>query len=195
MHVPKTAGTSVEAWLNSLAPLQMSLVYTGGWTHTLRCTPQHLDANDLRRLFGDGFFAYAFLFVRDPYARMESEYRYLCAERRIRKKPWDFGRIPEFSKWAIRVMKAAERDPWTLDNHLRPQWEFVYPGADCFKLEDGLAKGLTIAAARMGAPAPRAVPSLNRTTGLEIETVWSVEARDLVARRYARDFEQFGYTA
>lgn len=195
MHVPKTAGMSVEAWLDSLAPVHLSTTYTGGWTHTLRCSPQHLDANDIGRLFRDGFFAYAFLFVRNPYARMESEYRYLRSQGRLRLMPADRGEPPAFARWAVREMEAAEEDPWTLDNHLRPQWEFVYPGADCFKLEDGLAKGLAIAAARIGAPAPQAIPSLNRTTGLEIETLWSFEARDLVARRYARDFEQFGYTA
>ena len=32
----------------------------------------------------DGFFAYAFLFVRNPYARMESEYRYLRSQGRLR---------------------------------------------------------------------------------------------------------------
>lgn len=126
---------------------------------------------------------------------MESEYRYLYAGKRIRKKLWDFGQVPEFSKWAIREMRAAEHDPWRLDNHLRPQWEFVYPGAECFRLEDGLGKGLAIAAARIGAPPPKEVPSLNRTAGMDIETTWTDEARAMVARRYARDFKEFGYKA
>jgi hypothetical protein len=195
MHVPKTAGMSVEAWLETLAPLHLSITHTGGWTHTLRCSPQHLDANDIGRLFQDGFFAYAFMFVRNPYARIESEYRYLRSQGRLCLTPADRGVPPDFAEWTIRELAAAELDPWTLDNHLRPQWEFAYPGADCFKLEDGLAKGLAIAAARIGAPAPKAIPSINRTAGLQIETRWNVAARDLVARRYARDFEQFGYTA
>ena len=195
MHVPKTAGTSVEAWLHSLAPLHLSATYTGGWTNTFRCSPQHLDADDIRRLFADGFFAYAFMFVRNPYARLESEYRFLCCDDKIRQLPSDHGSRPPFARWAVRELRAAEQDPWILDNHLRPQWEFVYPGADCFKMEDGLAKGLTKAAARIGAPPPETVPALNRTAGKDIETIWDAESRDLVARRYARDFKEFGYTA
>lgn len=193
MHVPKTAGMSVESWLESLAPVQLSNVYNAGWSRTLRCSVQHLDANDIRRLFRDDYFAYAFLFVRDPYARMESEYRYLRSKGKLRLVSSDLGKPPAFAQWAVREIKAAMENPWALDNHLRPQWKFVYPGADCFKLEDGLAEGLAMAAARIGARAPQATPCLNRTTGLDIETSWTAEARDLVTRRYARDFEQFGY--
>jgi hypothetical protein len=193
MHVPKVAGTSVETWLESLAPLQLSTIYNSGWTHSLRCTPQHFDAHDIRCLFRDGYFDYAFLFVRDPYARMESEYRYLCAQKKVRSRLRDFGRTPDFATWAVREMKAAEQDPWALDNHLRPQWEFAYPGADRFRLEDGLTAGLTVAAARMGVPAPETAPALNRTAGMDIRTAWTDEARAHVARRYARDFQEFGY--
>lgn len=195
LHVPKTAGMSVEAWLNSLAPLNFSLTYTGGWTETFRCTPQHFDANDIRRLFQDGFFAYAFLFVRNPYARIESEYRYLRSQGRVRMTAKDRGEPPPFARWVVRELKAAEADPWTLDNHLRPQCDFVYPGAEWFKLEDGLAKGLSVVASRIGAPPPQTVPTLNRTDALEFETIWDAEARDRVALRYARDFKEFGYSA
>lgn len=193
MHIPKAAGTSVETWLESLAPVQLSYTYVGKLTKSLRCTPQHLDAHDIRCLFRDGFFDYAFMFVRNPYARMESEYRYLCAEKMVKKRVLDFGRAPEFSKWVIKSMKDVRRDPWVYDNHLRAQWEFAYPGADCFKLEDGLANGLAIVAARIGAPPPKEAPLLNRTAGLDIATIWSDEARELVAKRYARDFKEFGY--
>jgi hypothetical protein len=194
MHVPKNGGTTVENWLASLGPLHFSCNYNLGYSHTFRSTPQHFTADDIQRLFANGFFSYSFLFTRNPYDRIESEYRYLHKIDHLKRSLKNLFSIPTFDEWIKESLQEIEVNPWIWDNHLRPQWEYIYPSIDVYKVEDGLLNGIKSVAFKMGVTPPTELPHLNHTRDINVATRWSDESRALVQKYYARDFKEFGYT-
>jgi hypothetical protein len=194
MHIPKNAGTTVENWLASLGPVHLSCNYNLGYSHTFRTTPQHFTADDIQRLFADGFFSYSFLFTRNPYERIESEYRYLHKIGHLKREMKNLWTVPSFSQWIKKSLEEINSNPWIWDNHLRPQWEYVYPQADIYKMEDGLLNGIKAVALKMDVVAPTELPRLNHTREIDVSTTWNDESRSLVKKYYARDFKEFGYT-
>lgn len=187
IHVPKTGGTSVESWMSDHATVRFRSV---GVPDALQCTPQHLRMTDFRKLFGDDFFDYAFMIVRNPYDRIVSEYRMRAAE--AIQGFW--GEAPTFSQWLESSLKLQQRDPWCLDNHLRPQWEFVGSGVDVFKFEDGLENIVRRVADRIGLAAPDALPRKMELGGSVGSVDWDHHDRILVRKQYDRDFLEFGYS-
>lgn len=186
IHIPKTGGTTVESWLRSLAPLRFHSV---GLPPASRCTPQHYRMQDLRDLLGPDYFDYAFTLVRNPYDRIASEYRMHAAIRgQGFWKAW-----PSFSLWLEENIRRQALEPFHLDNHLRPQWEFVGSNVDVFRFEDGLEAALAPVAARLGLPAPTNLPHLIQSSVPAPE--WDRADRLRVQEHYRLDFSEFGYAS
>lgn len=184
IHIPKAGGTSVESWMKGIAPLRL---FSMGVPHASRCTPQHFRAQDIRALLGEGFFDYALTIVRNPYDRIASEYRMRA---QLAKESFWKG-LPAFSAWVEENLDRQKREKFHLDNHLRPQWEFLGKDVEVFRLEDGLAAPLAAMASRLGVEPPEIPPHELRSNALEIE--WDPADRIRVRDHYARDFETFGY--
>ncbi len=131
-HVPKTGGSSVEEYLTrrfgklSLLDHNKRLGVPG----TSLMTPvTHLTKLDLSELLPEPL-DYCFAVVRDPVARLQSEYRYQTGESRASRF--------SFSTW-LRIMLAAMRiEPRIYENHIRPQDDLVPEEAEIFFLEEGL---------------------------------------------------------
>lgn len=184
IHIPKAGGTSVESWMKGIAPLRL---FSMGVPHASRCTPQHFRAQDIRALLGEGFFDYALTIVRNPYDRIASEYRMRA---QLAKESFWKG-LPAFSAWIEENLDRQKREKFHLDNHLRPQWEFLGKDVEVFRLEDGLAAPLAAMASRLGVEPPEIPPHELRSDVLEID--WEPSDRIRVQDHYARDFETFGY--
>lgn len=185
IHIPKAGGTSVETWMKGFAPLRL---FSMGIPHASRCTPQHYRAQDIRALLGDGFFDLAVTIVRNPYDRIASEYR-MRAE--LAKESFWKG-LPAFSPWIEENLDRQQHDRYHLDNHLRPQWEFLGNHVEVFRLEDGLAAPLARLSDVLGVTSPKTPPHELRSAPQEI--VWDVADRIRVQTHYAKDFERFGYS-
>lgn len=135
VHVPKTGGTTVE-----------KMMVGAGWevgfratprTHPTqsrlhRVSPQHYHADLLAQTLKLDRFDAAFLVTRDPLARFRSEYAM-----RNKRGP-GAGSAAHVEEWTRSVARRVRRNPSVLDNHLRPQHEFLVPGARVFRLEDGM---------------------------------------------------------
>ena len=98
------------------------------------CPPQHMHAGLFEPLFKRGFLDARFTVLRDPTARLVSEYRYRRGqvERKGKRE------MPDFQHWAERAFRLYAENPYFLDNHIRPQAEFVSDGMKLFRLENGL---------------------------------------------------------
>lgn len=184
IHIPKTGGTSVEKWMESVAPLRLFSVGVPAFS---RCTPQHYRAQDVKALLGEGFFDYALTIVRNPYDRIESEYK-MRAE--LAKETY-WGRIPSFSHWLEINLETQKRAPYHLDNHLRPQWEFLDNDVKVFRLEDGLSSPIKAIAKKLNVDPPEFVHHELKSEEREIE--WSIADELRVNQHYGADFETFGY--
>ena len=194
VHVPKTGGSSIERMLTR-AGWQMGFRATPRTDpeqfRYYRVSPQHYHAELLRQALRLGRFDATFLVVRDPIARFRSEY-----VMRNRKQD-SAGSAAHVEAWAREVMGRARRNPYVLDNHLRPQHEFVLPQATVFRLEEGMdsiIERLNIEwdLGLSGEVAPRLVSGADG--GLASRDVRVNAAVERVVRDfYARDYEVFGY--
>ena len=125
-HVPKTGGTSVEAYLQQKGPMALLSPLTFGWSAS---TPQHMPARVHRRFVPAPFCDNAFAVLRNPLPRMVSEYRWRVAREQVAER---------FEDWAPRMLAAVRADPNVFDNHLRPQCDFLRPRMALFRYERGL---------------------------------------------------------
>lgn len=184
VHIPKAGGTSVEHWMESIAPLRL---FSIGVPNVSRCTPQHYRAQDILGMLGRDFFDLSVAIVRNPYDRIASEYRMQVqiAESGFWKK------APRFSEWLDENLEKFSRNRFHLDNHLRPQWEFVSTNVEIFRLEDGIQAPIARISEVLGVACPELIP--HELKGAETEVEWDVPDRLRVQDVYYKDFELFGY--
>lgn len=195
VHIPKTGGGSLE-----------SAFRKAGWTvdhfdgthgpqslNSLRRTsPQHEHATVLESTFRIDDFDAVFCFVREPIARMRSEFVW-----RHRHSDRADASGLAFESWVRATFRAARRDPWLYDNHIRPQVEFVIDGAHVLRMEDGIEEGIARMADATGLTLPAAVPRSHAA-----RKTWKIRPRDvevneaaaqLIADFYAEDYRRLGY--
>ncbi|MFN3546110.1 MAG: sulfotransferase family 2 domain-containing protein [Mesorhizobium sp.] len=182
VHIPKTGGSSVERYLSRHGSV---LLAGNGRAAGMRCSAQHLHAKALSSIdAGDGH-DWTFTIVRHPVARLVSEYRY-----QMRKPGWLRSRL-SFSGWLSYALARRAIDPWYRDNHFRPQHEFILPGMEILRFEDGVDACLRRIAERLGTPAPTA--SIREKPSPETPLTLSSAALARIRTTYARDFAEFGY--
>jgi hypothetical protein len=131
IHIPKTGGTSIEESMAKLSELNFS---SRAILNSCRVSPEHFTFSDYESLFQKDFFSYTFTIVRDPYKRIESEYKM----RAILSKQSFFGKIPKFSIWLEDSLNRTKHDVQYLNNHFRPQIHFLSKKMRIFKYENGL---------------------------------------------------------
>lgn len=199
VHVPKTGGTSIE-----------QLMLSAGWNrryflskrsneadrrqyNLLRCPPQHMEAELLRSMFRLARFDVIFMLARDPIARFRSEYV-------MRQLSEHSGTVDSQSVefWADKQFKAYARNPYILDNHMRPQHEFFLPGSHVFRLEDGLDQVVFNLNKQYDMELPESVEHAmdsRKVTGgassSSVEVSTSLEAK--LRAMYSQDFMAFNY--
>lgn len=132
-HIPKTGGTSIEKMFTQSGWKMYYAEYRGeNKLNSLRwCSPQHLHADRLSQEFKIDSFDFLFCVVRHPYARFKSEF---CMRNFCRSIPSP----SSVEEWAMKEFGHLQMNPYHLDNHLRPQHEFILPGANIFTLESGM---------------------------------------------------------
>lgn len=199
-HCPKAGGTSLERfmvdrWGGAVGMLgwgwDRRWARRGARPGEIPCSPQHLvwaDAEALLPRPPDHVFA----LVREPLARMASEYRYQRQGRLTGPAGRPLRRLG-FSSWLRLMLAVADRNPYTHDNHFRPQAEFLpRAGTQVFRLEDGAEAAARWLCDRLGAPEPGALPhELGGAGGPPVRP--SRQDAALVAARYAEDYRRFGY--
>lgn len=170
VHVPKTGGTSIEAYLRAKGALALH-GQGKGWS---RAPLQHLHREAWAEIVPPGAYDAGFAILRDPRARLISEFRMRAEPLRPKLRPAGLVRLArnraagrptylvrvghkaeylDFDGWVERVFADYRRDPWTLSNHIRPQSAFIDPRHRLFRLEDGLEPVLRWIDAATGTPA------------------------------------------
>ncbi len=193
VHVPKTGGSSVERlflgsdWKAAYLDRRVG-PESGNWLR--RCSPQHMHGEMLQLMFHLDRFDLIFMTVRDPLARFRSEYS-------MRHRD-DLRTDSELvDAWAEKAFWKYQTNPFRHDNHLRPQSEFLVPGAVVYKLEDGLDRMAADLRERFGLDLATEVPhhmARAKQSGIPSEEVQvSPETEKRVREFYEDDYRQFGY--
>lgn len=199
-HVPKCGGTAISVYLTDrFGPLAFSdrkyrsMPLRRRWN---RSSPQHIPVENLDRLFPEGFFDASFAMVRHPVDRLASVF--LFQKETEKTVPRGTG----FSDW-LQGLEARRRHPFLYDNHIRPMTDLVPPGAQVFRLEQGMAPLIrwidTIAGTppdtpREIAPANQRALRVQKNPRLEASLRLGAGDRSLIARVYAADYDRFGYS-
>ena len=184
-HVPKTGGSSVEDYLirrfgpmSLRTDLRQPRQRQPGVIQSL----SHLAASDLPGLLPADTISFAV--VRDPVARIKSEYRFQSNRSRTSRL--------HVSTWLRSMLAATRRDPRIYENHLRPQVDMVPEGAAVFRLEDGFEAMTRWLDEVTGTTAPElTVGHFLKRKSRPIPL--SRQDLDLIARFYAADYDRFGY--
>lgn len=183
IHIPKCAGSYIENLLEK--KLGTPLLYSKFQPEVLLTVPQHLTYREICSLnFQENDFAYQFCIVRDPYERIESEFFY---QKRVYKIKYN--KI-NFSKWLIKSLKEAVKNPHYMKSHFRPQTDFLGENTNFFKLESDLQKSLEELSNICGG-LDFSDEKVNASSREQL--VWSKRALQVFNSFYTADFENLGY--
>lgn len=193
VHVPKTGGSTIER-LFVKSGYDLHLRDTNQQPSAVmdfrRCAPQHWHASLLQEILKVKRFDLVFLMTRDPISRFRSEYAM-----RHRKDPRTDSATVD--AWAEKVFERYAKNPYLLDNHVRPQHEFHLPDAVVYRLEDGMEAMVADLNDRFGlelsSDIPHALSSLKRGGVASSDVEISPGLAGELASFYAEDFSRYGY--
>lgn len=185
IHIPKTGGTSVTRWLQGLGRLRL---HADTKPEGLKIAPQHLTFADVDCMLGADLFDYAFTVVRNPFTRMDSEFR---MRQKLRQGGF-FGGALHFSTWLDRAIIDTRANATHFDSHIRPQWHFISDRLRVFRFEDGMPNILQQISRDLGIPAPATVPHALTTPGIP-PVRWDRPDILRMQEFYRKDFDHFGY--
>lgn len=160
-HIPKCGGSSITRYM--AAKGRVALLTPASWGSWARCTPQHVHREVYDRLFPPGFYDHGFVVLRDPKARLISEFKMrakpvgftwnprnwlVLLRNRLNRRPTYAFRIrrarmswtvfADFDAWVRMILRMQRRHEYLNDNHIRPQVEFLHPDHQIFLFEEGL---------------------------------------------------------
>ena len=195
-HVPKCAGTAVEAYLaarfGSLAFLNPDFMAVAEADRWSKSTPQHMPAAEFLRLIPRGWITSSFAVVRHPLTRLISAYRYHVLVAGRDPAVWSV------DDWFADWLAHHRSDPFRYDGHLRLQCDLVPDDATVFPLEqglDGIVAHLDRLSGKRSGPRDLAVMNEGRYDTIRFDgaDVPQPETLAAVADFYADDFTRFGY--
>lgn len=180
IHIPKTAGTSIETCLREQNDIQQVV---GG--HSTCQALMHHKSKEMSNLF-------TFTVVRNPFDRLLSAYKYM-----LKMETNDIlgnGDIKECVDFRDFVMNYLNSE--TISNmHLRPQYEFVvYKGEICVDYwgkYENLDRVWKVICKKLGKDI--SLPWLNKSNTEHYSSFYDDEMIVKVRRLYQQDFNLFGY--
>ena len=182
VHIPKTGGSTVEEVLKARGARQ-ALKYHKRLGYA-NATPQHMPWEVTRHWVTTEFCDYIWAVVRNPYNRLLSEYRW---RETLSKQD-----LVGFDEWVNKTFDQYAATPYMLDNHIRPQVEFVSKSVKVFRLEDGLEKAVEAGLAALAMPVEGIVLHHKRKSKHEPVEVAPATV-DRIRQFYAEDFINFDY--
>lgn len=180
VHTPKAAGTSVA--LSIFGEL-----------------PYHYTAEDYIAIFGRKTFHsyFSFTFVRNPWDRVYSAYRYLHGGGWDEKdREWASQFIAPYASFREFILKGLRKRDVQNFMHFRPQVEFVCNWRSKVLVNyvgyfETISEDFEKIVERIGIEASLGVK--NRSTDGEYQTAFDSECLKVVGRVYAKDIATFGY--
>ena len=180
-HTPKCGGMSIEKSLSDFPTHLETPFLHGDNQQRFPCSPQHFHSEIILKLFDVNSFYYSFTVTRHPFKRLVSEYKFRSdiAKRQNRA-------IDDFNSWVERTFSCYDTNNFILDNHIRPQNEFLIPEMDVLRLEDGMESVFTRVSRMIDVNKIHCAAHVNKSTGLKISV--GSGARELIRIFYKTTF-------
>ena len=188
VHVPKTAGSAIEDHFTEL-----------GWTvdyldrsnpshcdslnSCRRVSPQHMHNQLLKETFDLSRFDLIFTVIRNPIERLKSEFAW-------RNRDLLGGEVTYklVENWWLHHKKAFRKDPFHLDNHFRPQTDFILPMAKVFRFETDLD---SVASLALGLGSSDRIEGDQLRSLRRVNMSWSRSQDIPISSRLSRDLTRF----
>jgi hypothetical protein len=198
VHIPKCAGSSIEQFLLRNEGVEVTVgekFYLNSLSdnvkkeylldYPLHSYSQHFPLGRYSPKFVLNY--YCFTFVRNPWDLLVSEYFYIIENYDI-----DFS-FEEFI-YLGKDIKNVEAFRWFVErgNHLKLQFTFLSKGIDFIGRFENLQDDFNIICDRIGIP-QQDLPHGNKSNHKRYVEYYNDSTREVVAKRYAKDIEYFGY--
>jgi|TARA_Y100000289_G_scaffold39201_1_gene38627 hypothetical protein len=187
IHIPKCGGSSIESsfgcdlWDKKRFPDHFySYDLALGRDPSTNKYLQHLTITEIRELKNNSIDDYfSFSFVRNPWSRHLSDFYFYGG-----RKKCDFKNF---------LLSPPEDDL----SHAMPQFDFVYSPdgellVDFIGRFENLQEDFNIVCDKIGIP-PKKLPHKNTTKHKHYTEYYDEETKQIIAERYAKDIEYFGY--
>ncbi|NVJ64559.1 MAG: sulfotransferase family 2 domain-containing protein [Flavobacteriaceae bacterium] len=196
VHIPKCGGSSFERQMNQRGWREYFSVrgISADKLSYLKCSPQHLHAELLLTLVNPVEFDDIVTLVREPLARLRSEYTWQLFQGITTMKPKD---------WIEHVFDSYAANNFMYDNHIRPQCEFLIKGSRLFKLEEqGVDKAVSLVAGTKVLGRKNLLRQLlfksnkiAKATSKSEAVIHAFESKkNQIYEFYEKDYEALGYT-
>ena len=204
VHIPKTGGTSIEKIfyeiLHKEKPSMTSrsdFEYFLGWDGEHKLWMQHATMQQINDLYEKDVSEYfKFAFVRNPYERAVSDWKFL---RGRSNKKW---RSKTFLKYLncdgyFKRMLSDKKNKSTRIDHTYSQFDFLYSKdgkclVDFIGKFENLQEDFNTICDKMGI-ARKTLPYSKKQKYKNYTEYYDDETREIVAEKYAKDIEYFGY--
>ena len=173
VHIPKTGGSSVENFFTS--------DYSKGGLES-----KHKTAISYESEFPNEFIEYfTFSIIRNPWEKCFSHYNYRARD----NSQNGFARFSEFNTWILRKINS----PLVFQT----QFDFLKNVYDEILIDytmrfEKLQEDFDIVCDKIGIPHSQ-LPHINKTKHKHYTEYYDEETKQIVAEKYAKDIEYFGY--
>lgn len=198
IHVPKTAGSSIEKVLQKLVngPHGNKVDekrYFYGWEARHKIWLQHATIHQVNNIYsGDLSEYFKFGFVRSPWSRAVSDFIWLRRDQRIDGTLADYLLVQD----GFKKIKKRQKKVYRLD-HTLPQHEFLFDKngtqlVDFIGRFENLQQDFNTVCDKIGIPRQQ-LPHTNKSKHKHYTKYYDEKTKQIVAEKYAKDIEYFGY--
>ena len=181
LHIPKTGGTTIKRlfWIDQLDDPDPNI----------RPSLQHLTCKLLRERIGSDKYDryYKFAFVRNPWARIVSDY--FWRQQLPKKRP-----VLPFATFVGNAKKLVDDNNYyeqEFGDHFIPQTQYVVDVDDVFRFED-FEQGVKIVATKLGLE----IDPIEEKEPKPHDRYWEYydeSSRSVINEIYIEEIERFGY--
>ena len=203
VHIPKTAGTSVQSYFSRLDQIMEGSQGRGHMDVEVRKDDppcKHLKAPELRDYLGEEIWnaCYRFSFVRNPWDLMVSTYHWwLQTAPRFfdhRRMAAEVARMGDFETFVRSPYGSEMIGPFfghQLDWISDGSSDYVHYVGRTETLEDDLRH--VVGQLELNNVQHVPVPRLNQTSRTDYRFYYDLQTQELVGRRFAREIQRFAY--
>ena len=182
IHIPKCYGSSIEKSLVDDSCIFRSDAYPHNFIFRYplnHCTLSNIERSKV--LYPNFNKFYSFTFVRNPFSRLVSEYFYLKDRLELSK---------DIKKELIYLAEQSKNGIW--GNHCKDQHSFINDKINYIGRVENVQEDFDIVCDKIGIPRQQ-LPHENKTKHKHYTEYYDDETREIVAEKYAKDIEYFGY--
>jgi len=182
IHITKCGGTTIEDTLLDESCILCKNSFPHNWKVSYPLNHLTLDDIQKSKIIHTNFNKfYSFTFVRNPFDRLVSQFFYL--KPRLKLSDDIKGGLIYLSNYS---------DQGIMGNHCMSQHKFINDQINFIGYFENLQQDFNIVCDKIGIP-QQELPHKNKSNHKHYSEYYDDETREIVAKKYAKDIEYFGY--